>query len=164
MRLYLIGYRGSGKSSVSQKLSEAINLQIYSIDKIIENREKKDITSIVEENGWEYFRNIETSILYEISRKDNCIIDCGGGIIEKKENREILKKEKYVFFLYVEVETIKKRLKDEKDRPSLTGKDFIKEIEEVYSRRIPLYKEVANFIIDANRSLDEIVGDIIKII
>lgn len=162
MRIYLIGYRGVGKSTISQKLSTVLNIQNFNIDKIIEKREKTCINDIVKNKGWEYFRNLESSILEELSEKEDCIIDCGGGIVEKKENRELLKNEKFVFFLYADIKTIKERLKDKNDRPSLTGKDFLSEIEEVYSKRIPLYREVAKFIINAENDLDKITFDIIE--
>ena len=160
MKIFLIGYRGSGKSTVAQLLSEKYQIPFYSLDQMIVEHENMSINEIVKQNNWDYFRKIESMILEKVISNDNAIIDCGGGIIEKEENRKRLSNEKNVFFLKASVNIIKQRINSATDRPALTDKDFLTEIEEVYKRRIPLYSEVAHYIINADDIPSKIVEEI----
>lgn len=164
LTLFLIGYRGAGKSTVGQELAENLRLPLYSLDRVIESKAEKTITEIVGEKGWPYFRDLESAALKEYSSKKG-IVDCGGGIIEREENRILLKNQDWVFFLKVSVEEAQNRLKDKTDRPSLTGKqDYLAEIASVYSRRMPLYEEAARYILDANKNSLDTAGEILEIL
>lgn len=154
MKIFLTGYRGSGKSSVGILLANILNIPLVSLDTEIEKAEKSTINEMVSRHGWEYFRQKETDALRKFAETD-AIIDCGGGIIEKEENRNLLKQQKWVFFLKTDPEIIKKRLSGKKDRPALTDKDFLSEIEEVLKRRTPLYQSTAKWTVDANGSIEE---------
>lgn len=160
--IILIGYRGTGKSVVADSLQKITNMSKISIDdKIV--RKYGQIPDFVKKHGWERFRKVETEILKAIDGS-NVIIDCGGGIVEKSENVKILKNIGQVFWLCASMEQIEKRLIDKIDRPALTKSgNFLQEIKEVLSRRIPLYKSVADFVIDTDsKQPDDIVSDILK--
>ena len=78
-RIILIGYMGSGKTTVGKVLSRELNLPFYDLDWYIENRMHKSIHQIFEEKGEEGFRRIERNLLHEVAEFENVIISCGGG-------------------------------------------------------------------------------------
>ncbi len=92
MNIVLIGFRGAGKTALAKLLAEKLQMNLYTIDKMIEEKEGKRIREIVAEKGWSYFREIESQIIEEVSSKDNSIIDTGGGAVEDPTNIENLKK------------------------------------------------------------------------
>ncbi|MFH1612395.1 MAG: shikimate kinase [bacterium] len=163
MNIVLIGYRGTGKSAISRVLSKKLKLEVIHIDDLITQKAGISILEIVSKFGWEKFRELESDIIFEISQKDKCIIDTGGGVILKDENVVNLKKNGVVILLKANIETIVKRIEKGKDRPSLTGeKTFIEEIQEVLSQREEKYNKAADFVIDtSNLSIEEIVNEII---
>ncbi|MBN2279672.1 MAG: shikimate dehydrogenase [Candidatus Marinimicrobia bacterium] len=147
--IILIGYRGTGKSSVAEVLSRVTGRKTLSLDTEIEKK-YGPIAEIVKTSGWEKFRKIETETLKSLRIKGG-IIDCGGGIIETPENIQILNKKGKVFWLKASLSTIHKRLEGKTDRPALTNRgDFLQEIEEVLSRRISLYTNAADTAIDTD--------------
>lgn len=158
--IFLIGYRTTGKTSVSKVLSESLGRTVVSIDAEIEKMHGR-IFDLVKRDGWERFREIESEILNSVSKKDGLIIDCGGGIIEKGKNRKILKKG-IVFWLDAPIEVIEERIKksDPKTRPPINGDNSISEVRTVYSRRLLLYENASDFKIDATRSIRKIAEEI----
>lgn len=162
--IILIGYRGTGKSVVAEKLQEITGKKTISIDQEIEKK-YGTIPKIVQHSGWEKFREIETEILRAIEITDG-IIDCGGGIIETPENIDILKSKGKIFWLKASVGTIQQRLTGETNRPSLSGEQtFLQEVETILRRRNPIYRQVANYEIETEaRNVEEIAGEILNII
>lgn len=165
MRVLLIGYRGAGKSTAGMLLAEKLKLPFLSLDAEIENCSGQTIGQMVEEKGWEAFRTLESEVLVKNLKLRNGIIDCGGGIIEREENRVLLQKESRVFFLKASVEVIQERLSDKTNRPSLTGsKSFLDEIREVYQRRLPFYEACAAYTVNADESPEATCFQILQIL
>lgn len=140
----LIGYRGTGKSTIAAILATKMQRQIIVIDEAIVKTAGKPIPQIIEKSGWGFFRNLESLELAKALAHDNVIIDCGGGIILSEENRKILKYGSTVVLLTAEISTIADRIGGDDNRPSLTGKGLVEEIEEVLTIRKPLYAMTAN--------------------
>ena len=164
MKIYLIGYRATGKSSVAAHLAKQLALEKISLDDEF-IKEHGPIARFVEDYGWHSFRDMETQLLESASSKDDVIIDCGGGVILREKNRELLKSGKCIW-LQASVETIVERLeKDGKtvdQRPSLTGRSD--EVEHVLKEREPLYWEAADHMIDTDgRDMTNIVEEIVNI-
>lgn len=151
MNIVLIGYRGTGKSAVGRILAERLTWPLISFDEAIVKKAGKSIPEIVQEKGWEYFRDIETEITLEHSRKDSCIFDTGGGCILRPGNVEALKCNGRLFWLKASVETIASRIRGDDQRPSLTGgKSFIDEIAEVLAQREEKYRAASDEAIDTD--------------
>ncbi len=150
--LYLIGYRGAGKSTVSDIVAAKLSRQAVHMDKELEKR-IGHIDEFVKKKGWEAFREAETGLLSEISKKKRLIVDCGGGIVTKSKNIEIIRSTGRAVWLKASVASIISRIKQDKKnkRPSLTGKAVTKEVAGVLSVRIPLYKKTADIEIDTER-------------
>jgi shikimate kinase len=145
MNIVLIGYRGTGKSSVGRMLATRLQRQLVSTDEEVVKRAGMSITEIVERHGWEYFRDLESAVCHDLASKDRLIIDTGGGAILRSQNVEALKKNGRVWWLTANVETISQRISHDTQRPSLTGtKSFIEEIRDVMTERLPKYRAAAD--------------------
>ncbi len=160
--IILIGYRGTGKSIVAQELAKMTGRKPISLDAEIEKK-YGSINEIVEFSGWLRFREIESEMIRSLEI-DNGIIDCGGGVVEWEDNIINLKLLGQIFWLKATLETIKNRLANKTNRPSLTGdKDFLQEIEEVLNRRTLLYGCAADFEIETDyKSPEEIAREILE--
>lgn len=159
--IYLIGFMGAGKTMIGKKLAAFLNKEVIDTDEEIIKAEKKSINAIFAEQGEEYFRLLESKMLKDLSNRD-AIITTGGGIVVKPENRQTLKENGNVFFLYATPEEIFKRLENDQSRPLLKG-DKMARIHDLYNNRMPLYREAANVIIDTtNKDTEEIIKEIIK--
>ena len=113
----IVGLMGSGKSIIGKDLSRYLNLKFYDTDKEIEQKTKKKITTIFEEEGESYFRDIEEKVCIEILTNDNCVISLGGGSIINEKIRKIIKKNSYSIYLQVKLNNLQNRLKFSRKRP-----------------------------------------------
>ncbi len=166
MNLVLIGYRGTGKTSVANEMAKRLLWTAVSTDDLICKRTGRTIPEIVEQSGWDSFRDIESAIVKEVSLGDKQIIDTGGGAILRQENQKALKKNGVLIWLKASVQTIQKRIFNNNERPSLTKtKNTIEEVEDVLKERIPVYEDAADFSINTdNRGIEEICDQIIDLI
>ncbi len=154
MNLVLVGYRGTGKSAVAQLLAERFRLQVVHLDAEIERKAGKRIPAIVEEIGWPGFRDLEEEIVRSFASQDGLVIDCGGGVIERDANFDVLRNAGPVIWLQASPATIVARIGGDDQRPSLTGtKTFTEEVVEVLLRRAPRYQRIAHLTVDTD-SLD----------
>lgn len=165
MNIVLIGYRGTGKSVVAEILSEALKMKSIGMDAEIVNQTGLSIPEIVEKYGWDRFRDIETEVAVNVSQLDGVIADTGGGVIERSENIEALKKNGIIFWLKASVDVIVTRIESGTERPALTeGKSFTEEVAEVLEKRTQKYSSAAQYEIDTdNSSPDQVADRIIEI-
>ena len=148
MNLVLIGYRGTGKSTVGRILAKQLKRELVSMDAEIVRRARQAIPDIVKQYGWDHFRDLEAEVCRELSARNRQIIDTGGGVILRPENVVSLKSNGVLFWLTAEVNTIVSRIGGDTNRPSLTGtKSFVDEVEEVLRDRFPKYQAAADLII-----------------
>jgi shikimate kinase len=148
MNIVLIGYRGTGKSTVGRIIAARLGRELLSTDAEIVKRAQCTIPEIVAKKGWDYFRDLESDVCKELAGRDQLVIDTGGGAILCAQNVEALKKHGTLFWLTASVETIAKRIGGDNQRPSLTGsKSFIDEIQDVLRERTPKYQAAADHII-----------------
>jgi len=166
MNIVLVGYRGTGKSTVGRLLASRLGRELVSTDAEIIKRAQRSIPEIVAQKGWEHFRDLESDICRELAGRDQLVIDTGGGAILRVQNVEALKKNGTVFWLTASVETIAKRIGSNNQRPSLTGtKSFVDEIQDVLRERTPKYQAAADHSITTdNRSVNQLVETILTLI
>lgn len=158
--IYLVGFMGSGKTSIAKALQEKLGWQSQDTDEMIVQEYNQSISTIFKEKGEAVFREYETSIL-KSTIPVHTIVATGGGIVEKEENREFLKNNGVVIFLETSWEIINQRLTDDETRPIWTNKNRDKK--ELLKSRIPKYMEVADFIVKTDdKSVDEIASEIIS--
>jgi len=145
VNVVLVGYRGTGKSSVAALLGRDLGLRVVSLDAEIARRAGKSIPEIVADVGWPGFRDLEEDVVRAFAARDDQVIDCGGGVIEREANIERLRAAGPVIWLTASTRAIVERIEGSAERPSLTGaKSFTDEVEEVLERRRPLYRRIAH--------------------
>jgi shikimate kinase len=149
MNIVLIGYRGTGKSTIAEKLRERLSMPVMCMDAEIIRRAGKKVPEIVEQHGWDHFRDIESQVAADLGAEDGLIIDAGGGVIVRQQNIDNLRENGLVFWLVADEQTIADRIKTDTQRPSLSGaKSFIDEVHEILTERNPKYRAAADHIID----------------
>ena len=142
--IVLIGFMGTGKTTVSRALSKITCLREVDVDKYIADKEGMEITQIFETRGEKYFRELETQALRDIQKKRGQIISCGGGAVLKKENVEILKDNGVIIQLTASPETVFDRVKGQTTRPVLNSDMSIGHVTNLMKEREPLYEAAAD--------------------
>lgn len=163
MNVVLIGYRGTGKSSVGKILAARLGRILLSTDVEVVKLAGQPVPAIVERHGWEYFRDLESKVCQDLAGQNGLIIDTGGGAILRSQNVDVLKQTGKLFWLTASVETIAKRIGSDTQRPSLTGtKSFIDEIHDVLQDRLPKYQAAADDVIETEgRALSQVADEIL---
>lgn len=142
----LIGFMGSGKTTVGKSLAKLLEMRFVDIDKLISAREKKSVNDIFIEKGQAYFRDIEREIISQESIKNNCVISTGGGSIIDNENIKRLRETSFIVYLDCTIECLYQRLKNSTTRPILNNStDRRKTIEDLFEKRKFLYEISADF-------------------
>jgi len=161
--LFLIGFSGSGKSSVGKKLAKNLSYNFLDTDRIIEKTTSLSIDETISTKGEKEFRSIETQVLSKIDFSQNNVISTGGGLPTKKENINIMKKNGSIIWLKASIDSIYDRLKNSKEIRPLIGNHIEKEnIESLYNSRQSVYN-IADVSIDTdNKNLDEITKELIN--
>ena len=161
MNIALIGFRGTGKTTIAKLLAQKMDKRLISTDEEIEKKTKIDIARFVKKYGWDRFREVESEVIEKISDFDECIFDTGGGIIMRNENIINLKRSSLVVLLTADIKTITNRLKSSKARPALTKVSYIDEVKDVLQEREYRYKKAADYSIDTSRLTPEEICDLI---
>ncbi|WP_442594878.1 shikimate kinase [Neobacillus sp. D3-1R] len=154
--IYLIGFMGSGKTTVGRALSETLGFPVYDTDEEIMGLTGESISAIFEHKGEQYFRSLEKEVLKKLPQLD-AIITTGGGIILSEVNREWMKEFGEVIFLYASPEETMCRLEGDETRPLLQSNKKEK-VNKMLDDRLPLYLEAASIKVDTTgKSITEIV-------
>lgn len=160
--IVLIGMPGAGKTTVGKYLAKTLNFEFIDLDILISENEKMAITDIFKNKGEEYFRILETDFLKKLVSKKNIVLSTGGGTPKKDENIDILKNIGISFYLEIEPNKIFDRIKEDKNRPLLKNDSPFEVLEKLYNERKQNYKK-ADYIINADRKIEDITSEIIKI-
>lgn len=160
----LIGYMGSGKTTVGFRLSYRLRRTVIDTDKEIEREEQRTIADIFATEGEGYFRDRETMCLRKLLKTTGSqIISVGGGLPLREENRELLHELGQVFYLRARAETIYERVKNDTTRPLLQGPDPETKIRTMIAERDPLYRDAADVVIDVDgKNFEQILCEIEK--
>ncbi|WP_027208788.1 shikimate dehydrogenase [Butyrivibrio hungatei] len=165
--IILEGFMGSGKSTVSEILSDKLDLELIDTDEAIEEAEGRKISDIFEQDGEEAFRDMETGLV-EMMVSDHMretVISLGGGLPVREKNRELLKKVGKVVYLRTAPETVYDRLKGDDTRPLLKSEDPLARIKELQDKRGKIYEEAADIIVDTDgKTPAEVADEIISAI
>jgi len=161
----LIGFMGSGKSTVGKILAEELRLLFIDLDKVIELDEEKEIRDIFKIYGEKYFRELETRVIKKIYKNINCVFACGGGVVKRKENMDLIRENSLVVYLNVSIGDIIYRLREAKDRPLVDVENKEETIERMIKERDALYRKYAHIIINndndkSDQTADKILAEI----
>ena len=151
----LVGMRGSGKSAVGARVAELLGLELVDADAELESRAGTSIAEIFESQGEQGFRRLEEELLLEVLRKTHVVIATGGGAVLHESVRPLLRA-RLTFWLDGPLRLLASRIASS-DRPSLTGRSIVEELDEVYRARRALYEEVSKARIDTeDLTVDEV--------
>ena len=153
--IVLIGMPASGKSTIGKLLAKKMNYEYYDADRYLERKENVKISTLFSEKGEEYFRNLETKYLKELSQKNGIIISTGGGAVKREKNMRILGEKGIIVFLNRKIEDIAKE--NHEARPLLQNIDNIYKL---YDERIELYNRYSDIIVENNGTLKEVTDRI----
>lgn len=151
--IFLIGYRGTGKTTVARELASRLGFEWVDADDVVEQQAGKTIARIFEDGGEGAFRDWEAGVVAALSRKRRVVVALGGGAVLREENRQAIRGATgHVVWLTASVDTILERLTADaataSRRPDLTRIGGRAEIEELLAKRTPLYRECATLIVD----------------
>lgn len=161
--IMLIGFMGSGKSTVCACLHEKYGRRLIEMDALIVERESMSINDIFEKYGEEYFRDAESRLIEELGGEEGLAVSCGGGAVLREENVRNMKKNGCIVLLTAKPETIYKRVKNSGERPLLNGNmnvDYIAKLMEVRRAR---YESAADIVVETDgREVEDICREIMN--
>ncbi len=167
MIVTLIGYRGSGKTSVGRELAMSLGLAFVDADVVLEERAGKTIKQIFAEGGEPAFRDWEENVLKDLLLTEDTIVAAGGGAILRSTNRQRMKAAGPVVWLQAAPERLYERITADTTtadrRPNLTAQGGIDEIRHLLNQREPLYRECADqMVCTTGKTPDQVTGEIVS--
>lgn len=161
--IFLIGFMGCGKSTVSDYLSREYHMEKVEMDEQIEKEEGKTIPEIFAEKGEEYFRERETALLSGFQERENTVVSCGGGTAMRECNVQEMKKHGKIVLLSAAPETVYERVRYTGNRPLLEGNMNVEYIRTLMEKRNPQYRKAADLIITTDhKNAAEISAEILE--
>ena len=159
----LVGLPGSGKSTVGRQLARRLQLPFIDSDQVIEQRLGCSIREYFEREGEERFRDIEESVIDDLTQTHQGVLSTGGGSVLRPINRERLRSRGQVVYLHCSPDEVFRRLRHDSNRPLLQVNDPLRRLSDLYSVRDPLYREIASLVIETGRpSVSALVTSIIS--
>ena len=159
----LIGFMGSGKTTIGEILAKRTGYLFIDLDRIIELSECKTINEIFRTSGEDYFREIESKVIKKVYLNNKCVFACGGGVILGGENMSMIKRNSKVVYLEISPREALNRLMKTSDRPLLKSDNRSKKITGLMDNRSSLYKKYSDIIIqNEGNSAEHAVDDILK--
>lgn len=162
--IVLVGFMGTGKTTVAAALANKLGLHYVSTDDLIEKKEKRTINEIFKTDGEGYFRDVESEIVRGLSGQGDQVIDTGGGVVLREENMTNLKSSGTVICLTADEETVMERTKKYKHRPLLNVEDPKRKIKDLLAKRAPFYAKADHCIDTGKLTIRQVVGKIIGIV
>ncbi len=150
MTVFLCGFMGCGKSAAGRELAVITGRNFIDMDEYIEKKAGKKIPEIFAEKGEEYFRELETEAVKELS-SSGAVVACGGGAMLKKCNAEEAAKGGKIIYLEVTFDVCYERIKEDKNRPIVMN-NTREALEGIYNDRISLYEENSDITIRSDSS------------
>lgn len=148
--LFLVGPMGAGKSAVGRQLAKMLHLDFLDSDDEVERRTGVDIAFIFEKEGEAGFRKREVQVIDELSQRDGVVLATGGGAIVDIDSRSRLGARGFVVYLHTTVEQQLERTGRGRERPLLENRDKSAVLEELMTARDPLYREIADLVVDTD--------------
>lgn len=149
-RLFLVGPMGAGKTTIGRILADELGLEFRDADREIEARSGVDIPWIFDMEGESGFRDRETAMLEELSALDGVLVSTGGGAVMRDRNRELMRDSGTVVYLHTSVDEQVRRTGRDRKRPLLQGEDPRTVLSRLMSVRDPLYREIADLVIETD--------------
>ncbi len=161
--IVLIGFMGSGKTTLGRWIAREHGYTFLDTDDMIELKQQRSINDIFASEGEEYFRNLETDMIKSLAdRDDKVVISVGGGLPVREVNRKLMRRAGKVVYLRTSVDELEKRLKGDTKRPLLAGGNVREKIIALMDKREALYLDAADVVVDTTGRRFEQIYDTIK--
>jgi shikimate kinase len=161
--LFLVGPMGAGKSAVGRQLARLLHLEFHDSDDEIEVRTGVDIPFIFEKEGEAGFRKREAAVIDDLTANDGIVLATGGGAVLDPDSRNILGARGFVVYLYTTVDQQLTRTRKGRQRPLLQTEDPRQVLEELMAIRDPLYREVADLVVETDgRKVKAVANEILE--
>ena len=164
----LIGYMGSGKTTVGRLVAGKLAMELKDTDELITMKEGRSISDIFSNDGEAYFRELENRLLNELAKEGklkDTVLSTGGGLPVDVRNRPLLKRIGTVIYLKASAASLNERVGDDTGRPLLDADDRLSRIEDMLKIRGPIYEECADHIIETDSlSIEETVTEVVRIV
>jgi shikimate kinase len=158
----LVGMMGTGKTAVGRALARRLNRPFYDTDRLIEEREGRSIAAMFQSNGEEYFREVEATVIREVTEKPEGVIATGGGALLREENRAALARRGVLIWLKADLETMSQRTRGRTTRPLLTVQDQQARLAELLAQRTPLYATAEFSVETTGKGIEEVTRMIVS--
>lgn len=162
MNLYLIGYRGSGKSTIAPLIAKKIGWKNVDSDDLIEAKANKKVSEIFAASGEDEFRRLERLVIKQAAAKNQHVVSLGGGAPTFEANRTTIKQRGTVVYLKGSWETLWKRISGDEStesrRPDLTEIGGAEEVRQLLKQRGPIYEACADYTIDIDTDSPEVIA------
>lgn len=162
--IILVGFMGTGKTTIAASLANKLNMRYISTDDLIEKREKRTINEIFTKSGEDYFRDVESEIVREVSGMQDAVVDTGGGVVIREENMAIMKSGGVVICLTANEDDIIERTKKYKHRPLLNVEDPKRKVRDLLARRSAFYAKADYSINTSDFTIRQVVDKIIEMV
>jgi shikimate kinase len=162
-RIFLVGLMGAGKTTIGRQLAKTLNKQFVDSDREIENHTGASIPLIFELEGEEGFRRRESEMIDQLTQRHDTVLATGGGAVLNEDNRRWLRERGVVIYLHATVEQLLERTRMDRNRPLLQTEDPGAKLRELMTVRDPIYREVADIIVDTGAtSVRQVVQDLVE--
>ena len=162
LNLYVIGFMGTGKSSISRRVARKLGMQFLDVDDEIERSANLPIPEIFDKHGESYFRQLEWDYIDNGHPGEGCVISCGGGLITQDGMSDLLKSKGVLLCLHASVETILARTQGNSNRPLLNVNNPKERIGKLLADRQSYYNKAHASILTDQRSIPEVVEHVIR--
>ena len=161
--LFLIGFMGAGKSSVSAGLGRMLGREVVEMDERIAAQEGMSIPELFAQKGEPYFRACETALIKSFAQGAPRIVSCGGGVPLREENVAAMRESGTVVLLTASPEVILERVKDSEERPLLQGHKDVPYIAALMEQRRPKYEAAADITVDTSQlNIEEVCRQVLR--
>jgi shikimate kinase len=149
--LFLVGMPGCGKSTVGRQLARHLGLRFVDADTELESRIGMPIRAYFETHGEPAFRDVEQSVIADLSAQSGLVLATGGGAVLREANRQTLQRHGQVIYMRTSPEELFRRLRHDTHRPLLQVADPLRRLRDLYRDRDPLYRQAAHFVVEGVR-------------
>lgn len=161
--LYLVGFMGTGKTTIGRAVAYRLKYQLLDSDHEIERQEDRTVAEIFDEQGEDYFRDLERRFIDKGHAETNCVVACGGGLVVQPGMLDKLQKKGVVVCLHASLETILQRTSANRNRPLLHVDDPMDRLRNLYAEREPIYRRAGAVILTDHRPTSDIISHVMRV-
>jgi shikimate kinase len=163
INLYLVGFMGTGKSTVGRQVARQMEFEFIDSDHEIERLQGKPVSQIFAEKGEAAFRGMEREFIERGHPAKRCVVSCGGGLVVPPGMLDLLRQRGVIVCMHAPIETILQRTMHATHRPLLAVENPEQRLRELYAQREELYRRSGTMVLTDKRPLREIVAHVLRI-